>query len=99
MAGHVDHEGGPQRDQRIPIGWIGSAGRMPRQKNQRVGRLAMSQGNLRGRCSPERGRDAGNNFELDVRLAQSGDLFADAPEDKRIAAFEPHHLQVRMQPE
>ena len=55
----------------------------------------MGQGNLRRRCSPERGGDAGNNFKLDVRLAQCRNLFANTPKDERVAAFEPHHLQSR----
>src|SRR5579872_3858335 len=63
---HVDHDGGPQRRQSAPIGWILSAGSMPSQENQGVRRLAVGQGNLRdGRC-PKRGGHARNNFKLDV---------------------------------
>src|SRR5580692_5063364 len=65
------------------------------QKDQRVGRVAMGQGDLRRRCSPERGGYAGNNFEIDVRFAQRRNLFANTPKDERIAAFEPHYLQSR----
>ena len=92
VPGHVDHDGGFQRHERAPIGCVGPAGGVSGQENQGVGRLAMGQGNLRSRCGCQGGRDAGNNFKLDVSLAQGCDFFADAPEDKRIAAFEPHDL-------
>src|ERR1700674_5995325 len=66
---------------------------MSREENQGVGRLAMGQGNLRGRCSPQGRRDARNNLKLDVRFAQGCNFFADAPEDQGITALEPHHLR------
>ena len=53
----------------------------------------MGQRNLRTRRSPQSGCDARNNFELDVRLAEGCDFFANPPEDQGIAALEAHHLQ------
>src|SRR5579859_6113378 len=64
---------------------------MSREENQGMGRLSMGEGNLRTRCSSECGGDAGNNFKLDVRLAERGDFLADPPKDQGIAAFEAHH--------
>src|SRR3984957_18177907 len=54
----------------------------------------MSERNLR-MCGRAQGcRDPRNDFELDVRFAQSLDLFSSPPEDQRVAALDPNHLQA-----
>ena len=52
--------------------------------------LAMGQRHAGERRPRNRRGDAGHDLELDLRARERRGLFAAAPENKRIAAFEPH---------
>ena len=88
---HVEDEGLLGRAEGVPVevrlAVLGVAGR----DHQRLGAVAMSEGDHRRGGASCSGGDAGHDLEGHASLDQRLDLLAAATEDQRIAAFEPHH--------
>src|SRR6185312_2311501 len=70
-------------------------GLMVGNKNEGGRCVTMRQRNLRCGGGTESSRDSGNNLKFDAGVAQGFHLFAGAPEDERIAAFQADDLAVQ----
>jgi len=86
-TGHVDDDGGfggnAEKRENMRLGRPGVGA----EKNMR-GEAAVGKGDLRCGSGTEGGRDAGNDFEIDMRGAESSDFFGGAAEQERVAALE-----------
>ena len=67
---------------------------MPGDKRDHRSVVAMRQRHARISRDAQRRRHAGHHFKRNARVGQRFGLFAAAPENKRIAALQPHHVQA-----
>ena len=69
-------------------------GIVARDERHHLGVFAMRERHARVRRDAQRRRDSRHDFESYARRGQRFGFFAAAPEDERIAALQPHHVQA-----